>query len=289
MLLCLISIPIALAAGETTDCNNTGSGYQRVVSIGGSITEIIYTLGCGDKVIAADISSLYPESVLQENPSVGYMRTLSAEPILSVNPDLIIADADSQPQTVFTQLQNAGVTVASIPDERSITGIYKKIRLIADTLGVSLQGEKLIRDIETSYQPVARQVESFRDSPRTIFLLTTGKGSSPIAAGRDTAADNIIRLAGGNNVFDSFSGYKPVSAESIINVHPDFIVMPERVIAELGGLEKFVNQPEIKATPAGKNKNILIVDDLSLLGFGPRTPVAISDLATKIHSKSFSQ
>src|SRR5690606_17645214 len=160
----------------TAGCEQTRN-YQRIVSVGGSVTEIIYALGCGDLVVAADISSLYPHTVLEEKPNVGYMRTLSAEPILSLEPDLILADAESEPAAVLPQLQGARVQLVTVPVGHTVAGIYKKIRVITETLGNSAQGEKLIHDIEKIYLPVARQIESVPEAPRVVFLLTSGKGS----------------------------------------------------------------------------------------------------------------
>ncbi|MEL6964888.1 MAG: ABC transporter substrate-binding protein, partial [Pseudomonadota bacterium] len=88
---------------------------ERIVSIGGSVTEIIYALGAGDRLVAVDSTSLYPD-VATELPDVGYMRRLSAEPILALEPDHILAIADAGPAPVLDQLREAGVEITMIED-----------------------------------------------------------------------------------------------------------------------------------------------------------------------------
>ena len=82
-------VPAEETAGETTP-----DEMGRIIAIGGSITEIIYALGAEDKLVAVDSTSMYPASALERHPDVGYMRALSAEPVLSVAPDVILAIDD---------------------------------------------------------------------------------------------------------------------------------------------------------------------------------------------------
>lgn len=114
-------VSVKEAGGETAS-----GGTDRIIAIGGSITEIIYALGAEDRLVAVDSTSMYPASALERHPDVGYMRALSAEPVLSVNPDVILAIDDAGPPEVLEQLQATGVTVLTIPDEPSIEGLLRR-------------------------------------------------------------------------------------------------------------------------------------------------------------------
>ena len=86
-------------------------------------------------------------------------------------------------------------------------------------------------------------------------------------AGRDTAAAELIALAGGISCVDEYEGYKPINAEAIIAAKPDFVLLTDRGLTSIGGVEAVAKLPGISLTKAGKEKNIISMDDLLLLGF----------------------
>jgi iron complex transport system substrate-binding protein len=108
-------------------------------------------------------------------------------------------------------------------------------------------------------------------------------GGAPQAAGRDTAADGIIRLAGGINAIDGYSGYRPLTPESVIASRADFVLVTRQTVEAMGGIEAVLDQPALRRTPAGRNGKVLQFDTLLLLGFGPRTPQAATELAAALH------
>ena len=259
---------------------------DRIIAIGGSITEIIYALGAEDKLVAVDSTSMYPASALERHPNVGYMRALSAEPVLSVNPDVILAIDDAGPPEVLEQLQAAGVNVLTIPDEPSIEGVYRKIRSVAGVLGQEQRGEQLISDIEQEYRDVAIVLSEAETRPEVLFLLSFGRGA-PLAAGSDTSAHSMISLAGGNNVMAEVSGYKAITPEAIIAAEPEIVVVLQRTFSLYGDKEKLFALPELATTPAAKQGRLSIFDGLYLIGFGPRTVGAVRDLAAEFHPDLF--
>ena len=269
---------ISFASAETV----TLKDYKRIVSIGSSSTEIIYALGLEHNLVAVDTTSLYPEEALKTYASVGYMRALSAEPILSLAPDIVVSEASAQPAIVLQQMREAGVKVLLLPEDRSIQGVYEKISLIADTFGREQKAQALITQLKLDFQRTQEYLANLRDSPKTLFLL--GISSSAItASGSDTSAHDLITYAGGSNAFSNFRGYLPVTAESIIEAAPEVIILPSHSIDLAGGLAKILAIPEIRLTPAGQNERIYIVDSTMALGYGPRLPEAIRIVAEQIH------
>ncbi len=252
-----------------------------IVSIGGDVTEIVYALGAGDRVIAVDITSREPK-VARDLPQVGYMRQLSAEPILSLSPKLILAVADSGPPPVLDQLKAAGACLVLVPDDHSTEGVLKKVDAVADALGRRAEGDALKSRLAADFAALQSTVAAFKDQPSVLFLFSVGEGA-PMVGGRDTSADSIIRLAGGRNAIEDFTEFKPVSSEGLIAAKPDVLLVTELTLEKLGGVEGLLQRTDVAQTPAGKAKRVVAMESLLLLGFGPRTPQAIRDLAVALH------
>ncbi len=270
--------PVTDATGRTISVQENAT----LVSVGGSVTEILYALGLADRILAVDSTSLYPARA-RGLPNVGYMRQLAAEPILAMAPSLVLAVEDSGPPAVLDQLREAGVQVAVIPDKPTPQGISEKIELIADALGVSDRGRALSRQVETDLRDLRAAVQQAGSRPKVLFLLSIGNGGAPLAAGLETSAAGIIELAGGVNAIGSFEGYKALSPEALVEAAPDVLLVTNRSLGLLGGAEGLLQLPEISETPAGRAGRIVAMDGLLLLGFGPRTPKAVSDLAAQLH------
>ena len=247
---------------------------DRVLSIGGSVTEIVYALGEQDRLIARDTTSSYPAET-QNLPDVGYMRALSPEGILSVDPQLIIAEDGSGPDETIVVMRAADIPFVIIPDGYDRAAVSAKVLAVADALGVPEKGKVLAAVIDNQLAAL----NTFKDSPvRVMFILST-QGGRIMASGNDTAASGIIKLAGGINAITDFEGYKHLTDEAITAANPDVIVMMDR-----GGDHSVENSdlwtnPAISITNAGLARRIVRINGLLLLGFGPRTHLA----ATQLH------
>lgn len=257
---------------------------SRVVAVGGALTEIVYALKAEQQLVGVDTTSLYPEAATKL-PKVGYQRQLSAEGVLSLKPDLVLVTEEAGPPAVLEQIQAAGTRLIKLPSEYSAEGVLKKIRGVADALHKSTDGAQLSQVFSTDLAAVQAQLDK-NTPPKVVFLLSVGQGS-PMAAGGDTAANAMIRLAGGHNVFaETHTGYKPVSIEAMIAANPDLLLVSKDTLTSLGGIDKaLVAIPGLTLTNAGKNRRIVTMEGLHLLGFGPRLPQATAELATLFHSR----
>jgi iron complex transport system substrate-binding protein len=254
---------------------------QRVVTLGGDVTEIAFALGQGGSVVCDDQTSLYPAAATRL-PQIGYLRTLAAEGVLSCRPDLIIASEDAGPAAAVTQLDASGVRVVHVPNTHSADGVADKIGTVADALGVHDRGEALKARYRAALADIKRKLAAYRDHPRAIFLMAQGPGGA-MAAGRGTAADAMLALAGADNVAAGFNSYKPLTPEAALSLSPDVIIVADDAVKAMGGMEAFRARPEIAMTPAAKSGRIVAMDTLLLLGFGPRTPEALGALAAALH------
>lgn len=275
----LFILALAAAAFATTA---NASPAQRVVTLGGDVTEIVYALDEGNRVVCVDETSLYPPAVAKL-PKVGYLRTLSAEGILSCKPDLIIVSENAGPPAAMTQLENARVKIVKIADALDPDAVPGKIAKIADALGVAGKGRALQEKFRTDLAAALAKIAKLKDRPRALFLMSQGPGGL-MAAGRETAADAMFTLARAENVASGYSHYKPLTPEAAVGFKPDVIVVADNAVAMMGGLEAIRARPEIAMTPAGKNGRVVTMDIMLLLGFGPRTPEALAKLADTLHS-----
>jgi iron complex transport system substrate-binding protein len=241
---------------------------QRVVALGGDITETIYALNSQSSLVGVDSTSVWPDTA-KKLPDVGYVRQLAAEGVLALHPQLIIATHDAGPPQVIAQLRSAGVRIEMLPLTQTPADVVAKVNRIGQLLGKDAAAATLAKRIEGDYATLAKRVEAMPHHPRVVFLLSAGSGS-PMVAGRDTAAMRAITLAGGLNETADYVGYKPVSAEALVAQAPDIILLMRERADALGGTEGVLKLPGIALTPAGKARQILFVDGQALLGFGPR-------------------
>jgi iron complex transport system substrate-binding protein len=253
----------------------------RIVSADGSVTEILVALGYEDKLVAVDTTSVYPPDITRL-PKIGYARALSAEGLLSLHPDVIVAGHDAGPPAVLEQVRAAGVPLAMTPAAQDGESLAAKIRAVGEAVGADAAADKLAADVEAKLGKIEAQVAAAGARPRVLFLMSAGEGA-PRAAGAHTSAAAMIALAGGINAAEGYDGYKPVSAEAAIAAKPDYIVVPSHTADALGGADKLAQLPQLALTPAAQKGQIVVMDTMYLLGFGPRTPDAVADLFHALH------
>lgn len=279
----LIATLLCLGASRAAAAGDPARTYDssRIVSIGGSITEILYALGMQQKIAAVDTTSLFPPDALRNKPNVGYMRQLSAEGVLALSPTLILAIEGSGPQQAVDVLKQAGVPFVTVPDIFSADGIIDKIETVSRDVGAAERGACLIRAVRRDLAALDAMRKQIRQRLKVAFVLSLASGR-PMMAGRGTAADGIIAMAGAANAFDDFNGYKLVDDEAVVAARPDAVLVMARGEHALSADTVFA-QPALAATPAAEHKTLISMDGLYLLGFGPRTARAARDLAARLY------
>ncbi|MDX8433991.1 hemin ABC transporter substrate-binding protein [Mesorhizobium abyssinicae] len=275
-----LSLLLAVLPVRAEEAATAFADTSKIVAIGGSITEIVYALGEEGHLVARDSTSRYPEAALKL-PDVGYMRQLSPEGVLSVNPSGILALHGSGPKEAVDVLRKSSVPFIEVPEHYTHDGIREKIRLVGKALGVDAKADRLAAEVGAGLKAAEKQTASIKERKRILFVLST-QGGKILAAGSDTAADAIVRLAGGVNAVEGFSGYKQMSDEAIVTAKPDVILMMDNAGPAVSDDELFSN-PSIASTPAGLARKVIRMDGGYLLGFGPRTAEAIHDLAVSLY------
>ncbi|EFX92664.1 hemin transport system periplasmic protein HmuT [Actinobacillus ureae] len=248
---------------------NQAIAQERIVSIGGDVTEIIYALGAEQTLVGRDSTSIAPLAA-QQLPDVGYMRQLNAEGILALKPTKVISSEVAQPSAVFEQLKSAGITIERVPFEYSPDSVIRKIQLIGNLVNKPQQAAKLAENF-------ANELKAISNSPldvRILFILNHA-GSNYMAAGKNTVADTAIRLIGATNAMQNSIRFSPISQEGVIAARPDLLVLTKMSLESLGSIDKLWALPGMSLTPAAKKKNVIVLDDLAVLGFSLTTPTEL--------------
>ncbi|TIU81753.1 MAG: hemin ABC transporter substrate-binding protein, partial [Mesorhizobium sp.] len=241
---------------------------------------IVYALGEEGHLVARDSTSSFPQAA-QKLPDVGYMRALSPEGVLSVNPSGILALHGSGPKETVDVLKKSSVPFVEVPERYSHEGILEKIRTVGRALGVEAKAEQLAAETDAKLKSAEKQTAAIKERKRVLFVLSM-QGGKILAAGSDTAGHGIIRLAGAVNAVEGFSGYKQLSDEAIVTARPDVLLTMKNAGPPISEDELFAN-PSIASTPAGAARKLISMDGGYLLGFGPRTAAAIHDLAVSLY------
>ena len=269
-------------------CPPPATDSSRLAISGGSITEIVYLLNESATMVAADRTSTYPTAATKL-PSIGYVRNLSAEGVLSIEPTLILAENDTGPPIVLNQLRKTGVEIAIIPEQMDAEGIISKVECVASVINADPESTatataKLAQDLAVLEQ--LKNAERELETNITVAVILGLDNGQPTVGGVNTSANSILEMAGATNAFESFEGWKPVPAESMLEANPDIIIMPIRSVKMAGGLEKILTMQAIKLTNAAMNNRVIAIDGMALLGFGPRTLGVAIDIAKKNQSVS---
>lgn len=275
------SITLLVAAHGIGAAHAGEDGAQRVLSIGGAVTEIVYALGEEGRLVGRDSTSSYPRAA-NDLPDVGYMRALAPEGVLSIKPDLILAREGSGPPEAIEVLKATGIPFVEVPERFSAEGIDEAVRVVADTLGVDEKGDELRAAIAKDMQALAGKTAAIDEKKRVLFILSMQDGRI-LASGRGTAADGILALAGALNAITGYDGYKQLTDEALITANPDVILMMDRGGEFAIDDETLFSHPALAATQAAKDRAVVRMNGLYLLGFGPRTASAALDLANALY------
>ncbi len=268
--------------GTAYACERPAADASRLAIAGGSITEVVYLLGQESRIVATDTTSDYPPEAI-EYPSVGYVRNLSTEGLLSLDPTLILGEDDMGPPAVLAQIEQAGIEAIKIPETHTAAGIVEKIRCIATILGVEARAEEVIEtQLATRLVVLSKLSARTVKRPRVAVVLGLRDGV-PLGAGRDTSGQGLIEMAGAENVFATFDGWKPVSMEAMVQADPDFFVVPKRGVDDAGGAASLLDHPALRLTAAAREGNLITMDGMSMLGFGPRTLESALELGAQLH------
>lgn len=284
----LLTRPLAalllLAGASAAGATEPLADAARLVTIGGSVTEIVYALGAGDQIVGRDTTSTYPSEAAAK-PDIGYMRQLSPEGVLSIDPSAIITIEGAGPPQTLDVLKQADVEMAVVPEHYSRDGIIEKVKTVGALLGRQAEAEALTAEITAKLDPLLAANESRpADERKSALFILSINGGKVMGSGTGTAANGMIEAAGLDNAIGDFPGYKALSDEAIIKADPDVIIL-------MGGAngshaptnDDIAANPALALTPAGETMAIYRIDPVGMLNFGPRFAENLAALTTEIY------
>ncbi|MCF1749719.1 heme/hemin ABC transporter substrate-binding protein [Mariniradius sediminis] len=256
---------------------------RKLITAGGTVTEIVHELGFGDQIIATDITSTYPAS-MQELPSIGYRNQIKAEGILALGPSLIMAEEGYMTPDVVSQLQAAGIEIQFFKKPTTIEGTRAIIMEIADYLGVSENGAELLSQLDKDMAALSNYLSDKSEQPSMAFVMARGQ-EMVFVAGEDTFSASLMQMAGIRSAGVGFKDFVPLTPESLATMNPDYLLFFESGLQSIGGKEGVKNIRGIESTTAFQKDQILAYDGLYLSGFGPRVGKAALELAKAVRIK----
>ncbi len=253
------------------------SQEMRLITLGGTVSEITSALGCQHKIVGRDVTSNYPTS-LDSIKSLGHKSQIKLESILSLNPTQIILEKGFLSDEMLKTLNNQyGISITSVENTYSLAST----RSMIITIGVELNKESKALELVNSIDVSSPKAKHNAHKPNVLFIYARGSGSMQVA-GNGTFAHSLIELSGGKNAAVELEGFKPLTTEALIKLNPDYLLFFTSGYESLGGQKGIAKLAGVSETNAGK-KHAFIHNDASLLGnFGPRITHAIEWLEEQI-------
>ena len=238
---------------------------QRIVVLTPDVADVVAALGALDEIVGTDQTVQNP--VLKGKPSIGIHRRLTVEPVAAVKPDLAIGSWTAQPESIYANLKKAGINAVNVAPDDSIAAYPQSVRAIGSLIGKKTQADK----IAAQWQAGMKQQPA--NGKRYLFSY-----DGRIVAGKNTAADEIIRRAGGSNAAAMIDGLKPMTREAWMAAKPDIIIIADHNTPMIGSVKEFAARPEIAATPAAKNGKIYLWKANDMFRYGLDTPQVVQKL-----------
>ncbi len=259
----------------------------RIVCLSKHLTEMIFALGKGNNIVAADLSSTYPEEA-KLLTKVGYHRALNPEGIISMNPDLVIHSNDIGPETVLPQIIKAGLNVKSFGGSNTIDSAKLLLKELGVFFGVEKKADATIAKMEEGILMASDTLKSIKikDSIRVMIIHFGLRNNNYfVMSGRNGVGDKLIQLAGCSSATYNGKGAREMSPEAVALANPDVIIATDFGYDRMGDINKFISSvPGVALTNAGKNKRIVRFEEHDIVYFGPRTGENIIKLIHLIHN-----
>lgn len=259
-----------------------GNMPKRIVSLNGSLTEIVDALGLGANLVAVDVTSDYP-SYVKEIPKVSKNRSITAEGIASFRPDIVLGFEGEVSAAILAQFKTLNIPCVLFKQEFTEAGLTGLIRKVGQSLQVSAKGNQVAEQLSKDLKAAIAKAKSSK-ATKMMFVYARGAGAMSVS-GSGTAVDAVIKLAGAQNVMKGFTGYKTYNTEALVQANPEVILLFDFGMSSLGGKEAILKLPGVNLTTAGKNKRVIAMDASLLNGFSMRLPQAIQQLHEKLFGK----
>ncbi|MFC4596656.1 ABC transporter substrate-binding protein [Cohnella hongkongensis] len=246
---------------------------ERVVTLAPSETEVMFAIGAGGKVVAADNYSDYPEEA-QTLDRVGDLNT-NVEALLAAKPDIVFAHGGMQ-ASVIEKLRQLDVKVYA-SDPKTLEEVMEKIETVGKIMNVQEGAAQVTATMREELKRVTDALQGV--TPKKVYM----EFSPGYTVGSGEYMDELLALAGGDNVSKEKSGWFEVDPEAVIQANPEVILYAHNTQFDLGIPQAIKERPGFEAIDAVKNDRLYAVDDNSISRVGPRLTKVLQDMAKAIH------
>ncbi|MFB8353415.1 heme/hemin ABC transporter substrate-binding protein [Streptomyces niveus] len=277
-------LPVTVDSADGTKVTVTSA--DRLVPLTGSLSEIVFTLGLGEQVVARDITATFEQAV--KLPVVTRAHDVSAESVLSLRPTLVIAETTTGPAEAVDQIRDAGIPLLVVEPAKGLDDVGTRIETVARALGVDAAGDELSARTAERIAAVQKRIPASGDGekPRVAFLYLRGSASVYLLGGRDSGASSLLEAAGAVDAGKE-SGldkdFTAITSEALAKAAPDAILLMSKGLESVGGPDGLVKIPGVAETPAGLDRRFVSVDDGVLLNYGPRTDQVLASLVEQLY------
>ncbi|KOA19763.1 vitamin B12-binding protein precursor [Clostridium homopropionicum DSM 5847] len=251
---------------------------ERIISVAPNVTELIYALGKGNKLVGRTDYCDYPAEA-KNVQSIGSLTNPNVEKIIELKPDVVIASTHFK-DDVAKKLEDLGIKIIVLYNAEDFNGVYD----IIDTLGKIVNAQDTARTLVSAMQKKIQEVKGKvegKEAPKVYYVVGFGKDGDYTATG-DTFIGQIIQMAGGTNIAKDATGWK-YSLEKIIENDPEYIVLSKNYDMKA----QFITTAGYKELSAVKNNKVIEIDDNLLNRQGPRLAEGVEALAKILHPDLF--
>lgn len=254
------------------------SNPQHIISLAPSITEILFELKLGDRVVGVTSYCDFPVEA-KAKEKVGDTLKPNLERLIALKPDLVLVSTASQLEKITHQLDTLGIPVF-VTNPKSVAGVLNSIRKLGELTGTTPRAESLATEMQSRITAVQTQTNN-QTAPRVLYILQL---SPLITAGKNTFINDLITQAGGRSISgEETADYPQFSRETAIARAPEVIIVPESHGTELVNIEAV--RQAFASTPAIKNNRIVRINPDLIDRPGPRIVEGLETLHAGIHGK----
>ncbi|WP_367041300.1 ABC transporter substrate-binding protein [Streptomyces sp. Je 1-332] len=259
---------------------------SRIVPLTGSLSEIVFTLGLGENVVARDITATFEQA--KKLPVVTRAHDVSAESVLSLKPTVVLADTTTGPAEAIGQIRDAGIPLVVFDPAKGLDDVGPRIDAVAKALGVEKSGDELKSRTQERIAKARKAIPASArtEKPRVAFLYLRGSASVYLLGGRESGASSLLEAAGAVDAGKA-SGlpkdFTAITSEALAKAAPDAILVMSKGLESVDGVEGLLKVPGVAETPAGLDRRIVSVDDGVLLNYGPRTDQVLKSLVEQLY------
>jgi iron complex transport system substrate-binding protein len=251
----------------------------RVISLAPNLTEIVFAVGAGDRLVGRTSYCDYPPEA-KAVADVGDTRTPGLERIIALRPQVVLISTASQLEVFTQQLQNQNIAVF-VTDPRDLEGVYRSIQQVGEILGQKEQADLLVKKMRERASAVETAVKD--KQPVRVFYQASGE---PLyTAGHDAFVTDLMKRAGATSVTADVPGAWPkYSNESALAARPEAIILPSG--GSMGSANSAVTEA-LRQSPAALHGRVYKINDDYLARPGPRVIDGLEAIARALHPDAF--